>query len=154
MTKQEFLLYENIDFYNRYNCFREKYKGVEPTLEKYEVDKVLNVFRDIGYENVSFMKSGSFFKVKDKQKSYEFYFHASLKYGICELIIGGKNTNKGIFVGGVYGNIMSEITNYKSAEEKRFPLPGFSNYSDLKIILKKSLSLYEDFKIEFIKQFS
>lgn len=154
MTKQEYLLYENIDFYHRYNSFRIKYKGIEPTLENYEVDKVLNVFKEIGYEKVRFMKSTRFFKIIDKQKPFEFYFHISLKYGICELIMGGKNTDKSIFVGGVYGNIMRDIIYYKSEEEKRFPLPAFGNYTDLRIILKEALFIYEDFKIEFIKQYS
>ena len=44
MTEKEYLLYINIDFYNRYNCFREKYKDLEPKLEKYEVNLVLNIF--------------------------------------------------------------------------------------------------------------
>lgn len=154
MTEKEYLLYRNIDFYNRYNCFREKYKDVEPNLEKYEVNLVLNIFKNIGYDNVRFMKSGSFFKIKEKQKPYEFYFHVSLKYGVCELIIGGENLLTKTFVGSVFGGIMRDILKFEGKEEKRFPLPGYRNYYDLKIILKESLSIYEDFKKEFIKQYN
>lgn len=122
MTEQEYSLYKNINFYNRYNSFREKYVDVEPTLEKYEIIKVLEIFKELGYEKVKFMKSGRFFKVRNKEKPFDFYFHASLKYGICELILGGENTEKDIFIGGVYGNIMDDILFYKDNLEERFPL--------------------------------
>ena len=156
MTDKEYLVYKNINFFNRYNAFRIKSTDIDinETLEKYDIGKVLEIFSELGYEKVKFIKSGTFFKETNKENPFEFYFHVSLKYGVCELILGGKNLEKDIFVGGVYGNIMSDLLSFESKEEKRFRRPCFTDYNELKEILKESLSIYEDFKKEFIKQYS
>ncbi|CAL2107147.1 conserved hypothetical protein [Tenacibaculum sp. 190524A02b] len=154
MTDKEYLIYNNINFFNRYNSFRIKFKDIDETLENYDVKQVLKIFEELGYSKTTFVKNGVFFKIKEKEKPFEFYFHVSLKYGVCELILGGKNINTDIFVGGVYGNILDDILEYENKKQQSFPLPCFSNYNELKEILNNSLSIYEDYKTEFIKQFS
>lgn len=149
--EKQLRIYENINFCSRYENLSKK-NQFENTFENYSNDEVVRIIEKIGHR-AKFIKNGNFFKIEEKAFGIKFYFHINLKYGFTELIIGATNIELDEFIlGGPFGGIFKDIAYVKDGEEKSVRKPKFSTYEELQEILKEALSIYEDFKVEFLKQ--
>ncbi len=148
LTKKELGILDKIDFYNRYKSLSEEHR-IENRLEKQEIQKVLDIFQDLGY-SAKFNKSERFYKILEKSEICEFYCHFSLKYGLVEIILGGTDLASDVHLGDVAAGLCKDMEIAKNdITDGYIRDPGFTSYEELENILIKALALYEDFKIEF-----
>jgi hypothetical protein len=142
------IILSDIDFANRYKELSEQYR-FEKHFENFQIEEAKKIIRDLGYV-AQYNKSEQFYKIIEKKNSFKFQFNISLKNGIVELIWA--TWLDGILlrgVGGPWGMIARFITD----TDERIKLPVFRNYDDLREILIKAFSIYEDFKRELLKQY-
>lgn len=140
-------LLTDINFCERYKLLSNKnqYADNNNTIEQ---ETVLNLIKSFGYE-AKFNKSESFYKIVQKQNEFKFQFNISLKYGNIELIWGVWHKENILEDAcGPWGVIYKLVLN----SDERPLMPKFRNYEDLAEILKEAFSIYEDFKIELLKQ--
>ncbi len=140
-------LYDSFGFSEKYKNIAVKYSvDRDSRLKKGDKKRVLEIFKKIGYE-AKFDTKERFYKVRIIENQYDFYFHIDLKYGLFELITGVIDiSSKEHLIGGVAASIYDDILIEKQIHEDSMPLPSIGTYEDLELILKESLSLYEDFK--------
>lgn len=152
LTIKEYILLNKIKFDVRYKELSKK-NQFELTFENYSNEEIIKIIDNLGYKS-KYYKSGNFFKIEEKISDVLFYLNISLKYGLTEFIIGGtKITTKQFIYGGTFGNIFKDMNYFiDKVENDTVSKPSFRNYDDLQIILKEALSIYEDFKYEFLKQ--
>lgn len=143
-------LYENIKFYDRYKSICENNRFESSLLEKQDRNRVLKLFRDLGYEP-KYIAKESFYKVSSELNDYEFYYHIGLKYGIAEIIFGSLNKNNGSRYGGVCSRVCKLVKMSKGEDLNPIKPANFTNYEQLYLIIKESLSLYEDFKAAILE---
>ncbi|MRJ09004.1 hypothetical protein EDL98_08280 [Ornithobacterium rhinotracheale] len=153
-SEKQLKIYENMNFYNRYERLSEKYQ-LENRFENYANENVIALYQELGYE-AKHIKKNNFFKIEEKIENIKFYFHTCLKYGNIELIIGASDMEKNEFLlGGPFAHISKEIEILKNIEKEGYiRSPKFGNYEDLYEILKVVLHIYEDFKKEVLKSFN
>jgi hypothetical protein len=142
------IILSDIDFANRYKELSEQYR-FEKHFENFQIEEAKKIIRDLGYV-VQYNKSEHFYKIIEKKNSFKFQFNISLKNGIVELIWA--IWLDGILLRGV-GGPWGVITRFITDTDERIKLPIFRNYDDLREILKKAFSIYEDFKRELLKQY-
>lgn len=150
LENQILRLYDNINFYDRYESLSKKHRSKKVLLEKQDQNNVINLFNDLGY-TAKYISKEKFYQIKEKSNDYEFYFHISLKYGISEIIFGVINQIKNVRIGGVSSRVCKLIKRSKGEIPEPIGPANFSSYEELTSILKESLSLYEDFKTEVLK---
>lgn len=152
LTRENYDLLKKIRFDVRYKELSKK-NQFEITFENYSNDEVIKIINNLGYKS-KYFKSGNFFKIEENIDNILFYLNISLKYGLTEFIIGGTEvTTKEFIYGGTFGNIFKNINYFMNKEDDQtVNKPSFRNYDDLELILKEVLSIYEDFKLELLKQ--
>jgi hypothetical protein len=151
LTEKEKTVFERIDFYNRYEALGKKY-SFEKSFEKYSNEEVLKVIGEFGYK-ARYMKSDNYFKITDKENSFEFNLHFILKYGRVEEVMESKNQATGEILGGLFAMICKLTELSKGIDRDRYMAkPEFRDYEDLRGIFKEIFSIYDDFKREVIKQ--
>ncbi len=146
-------VFQKINFLNRYSeLFNET--EFKDRLKKVDKTEVLNLFKKLGIDNVKYKSGENFYQIKEQSDMLEFYFHISIKGGIYELIFGVFQLSpKQHLAGGSAGSIYDEIVRFEKLDVERVKTPIFSTKEQLKEMLDKSLSIYEDFKTEFISEF-
>lgn len=159
--KKQLDFYNSIDYYKKLESLSKRYPINDGRLEKLDKKKVLKIFEDLGY-TAKYMGKEKFYKIHQDFDEYEGYFHVSLVYGLVELIFGFSKKDipfsykSDYHIGGTAAQICSLIKYAlnRDIEEYRNPSirkPCFTNFEELKEILKESLFLYEDMKKEFFK---
>lgn len=151
-AKLEKIYYEsfrNIDFINRYKKIMDAHNHpLDDILARMEKTIIKNTFKEIGYD----------FKISSPGQFYEFYETINdYSFKISIKISGGMITTY-IYIY-VYGDIVKiDYTNFafiyrilKNNMEEVTNAPKFKNFNELLIILKDLISIYENFKIEFLK---
>ena len=138
---------KKIDFVEKYGFLSKEFGNKNTTFENYDNDKVMSIIENYGYA-VKFKRSENVFKIVEKIDDFEFQFNIKLKYGICEFIWGLTKNGERLSLGGPWGLISRLI----SDNSNRYPLPCFSNYDELNIILGSAFEIYEDFKKELLLQ--
>lgn len=134
-----------IDFVNRYRELYMKYTfGSNERFKTYDNNLVIDIFNDLGY-SVSFDKKENFFKFVEDCSSYKFQINISMKVGHTE-IIWAVWKNGELQMGVPWILLKSLMGN----TDQNIKYPIFRDYQDLKIILKESFLMYEDFKRELL----
>lgn len=151
LNDKKYKVYKNIDFANRYENLSNRFQSEKEL--KFSDENAIELICSLGY-SVKYIKKNSFFKLEERIDNLKFYLNISLKYSIAELIIGATNLQKDEFItGGGFGAIYHDIKdNEGNGFDIKIKKPSFSNYEDLKEILKETFCIYEDFKQELLKQ--
>ena len=147
-------IYTNINYYDRYKKLSDQYNTEEERLEKVDKKVVLKILKELGYSEAKYIATESFYQINQELQNHIFYFHTSLKYGVVELIFGvlKSDKEKQELIGGTASKVCKLIEiNKSSLTEGYIKKPRFRTYKELKEILEKAFSLYEDLKKEFIK---
>ncbi|MEY8747006.1 hypothetical protein [Paenibacillus tundrae] len=136
---------KKIDFINRYRELYMKYTfGSDERFKTYDNNLVITTFKDLGL-NVNFDKKENFFKFVEEFSTYKFQVNISLKVGHAEIIwVVWKN---GELQTGVPWILLKSLM---GNTDQNIKYPIFRNYEDLKMILKESFLMYEDFKRELL----
>lgn len=140
-------IYSSIDLFNRYYLLSNNFNS-EDSLEDYDSIEIGEIFYK---ENCDFRfnKKESFFGLTEEFENYTFKLNFSLKYGVVESIIWGKNDESGDQYGGPISRMVKQIQIAEGVEEiEKVNYPRFSSPSDLRLIIKELYSIYEDFKME------
>ncbi|WP_051506964.1 hypothetical protein [Saccharibacillus sacchari] len=136
---------EKIDFISRYKKLYMKYSfSSAERFKSYDNSLVMDLFGELGYK-VSFNKKENFFKFIEQKHSYKFQVNISLKAGHTE-IIWALWRNEALQIGIPW--ILLKTLMGDSDQNIKYPI--FRNYEDLKMILKESFLMYEDFKEEIL----
>jgi len=138
---------KNINFEERYKNLSEMYPYADQSFEKYSNEKVLLIFESLEH-SFKFNKRENFFGYREKVEDYDFAFNISLKYGLTELIWSIHKNGKLMTLGGPWAVIIRLLNDGKKSNIKK---PSFRNYEDLRLILKDSFEIFEDFKSEVLK---
>jgi len=126
----------SINFIDRYKTLSQSFADSKNLLKDYSVDKVLLLMENLGYSS-TFDQQESFFHIYKNVDNIQTHLNICLKYGLVELILGIKFENKKH--GGPFG-VLTKLLGYRD----KILYPRFSNYEQLELILKDSLSIYED----------
>ncbi|CAL2107145.1 conserved hypothetical protein [Tenacibaculum sp. 190524A02b] len=164
LNERQMNFYDSLNYYDRCVALSKKYHKEEDGLEKTDKTQVINLIEALDYK-AKYKRKENFYQILDEKNDIKFYFHFSLKYGLVEVIFGtlretDNNGEKiGDEIGGLIGNVCglikyTESNDIEIYKQTRIKKPVFQNYDELKIILQDYLSFYEDFKIEFVKQYS
>jgi len=147
-------LYDSIQLFERYNKLSEEYRHSDELLEKTDKKKVIQIFENFGYK-AKYRSGEKFYQITEEICNYQFYFHVSLRYGKVELIFGLKKEINGEHYGGSITSVCKRIEITKEdVSEGYIKKPSFKSYQQLENILQESLLIYEDFKKEFVKEYS
>ena len=99
-----------------------------------------------------YISKGQFYKMEDVLNNWNLNLHLSIKYGVVEVILGGKNNDTGLIIGGPASLICESIEYHKGISSDGYiKSPSFGNYEVLSEIFKEVLRIYSDFKIEIQK---
>lgn len=131
---------ESTGFVQRYKKLSEDNRGVESKMENYSNEEVINIANDLGYE-INYNRKENFFKLLENDLGLKTQLNISLKYGLVELILDVVKDGERYSVGGPFGMITRLL-----GEEERVKYPAFSNYNELRSILKEAFSLYSDIR--------
>jgi hypothetical protein len=130
----------------RYHKLSQDYSiNSNEMFENYDIEKVLKIFNDLGYE-AKYNKGERFFKIITKIDKFKFQINISLKYGASEIIWCAWQ-EKDLLIGTPLGRIVKFI----SSDIKNIKLPSFKGYDDLKLLLNDSLIMYGEF-IELVTE--
>lgn len=139
---------EKVNFIDRYRKLSQQYEDNDYRMEKFSYDQVIEIMSDLGYE-VSYDRKENFFKLLENNQGLETQLNINLKYGSVELILGVVKDNERYTVGGPFGMIARLM-----GESERIKKPVFSNYDQLREVLKDSFQLYEDVKKNLMQNLS
>lgn len=150
MNKNLTQIFVDIDFYNQYKSLSQRYTATT-AMDNADKNRVVEIIENIGYKT-KYISKGNFYKIEDNLSNWKVNIHFCLKYGMCEIILGGKNLISQEILGGPATLIYEDIEIYKGIQSESYIKdPSFSSYEELKEILTKALSIYEDFKTELLK---
>ena len=151
LSKKELEIFEKINLYERHSNISNQYR-FEETFENYSNEKVIEIVKELGY-SAKYKKKENFFQIIETINEMKFYFHFSLKYGLVEVIMYWECiNNKDKWGGGTFAGICKKIEIAKNKEKEGYiKKDRFSNYEDLKNILREYFLIYEDLKTEVLK---
>jgi len=132
------IVLEKIGFESRYKSLGSDFGNQEHRLENYTEEKIQETFKDLGYKPKYFAKE-NFYQLKQEKSGVEITLNVSLKFGSVELILDVIVDKERYTVGGPFGMIYRLMGNVN-----RVKRPSFSNYFELKLILLRSVAIYED----------
>lgn len=150
MEKFIFEIFEKIQFYKRYKALSDSTRKSEERFEKVEKQRVLEILNGLGVK-AKYVSKGQFFKIEDIVNNWHFNLHLSVKYGVVEVILGGKNNATGVIIGGPASLICESIEYQKGTKSDGYIKdPSFGSYAILEEVLKEIVALYEDMKKEIL----
>lgn len=136
--------FRKINFSKRFKQIVNEFNNFESNLYKTNKKEVLKLLNNLGF-NFTFC-DGAYINI-EQFDSIKFQITLNIKGNVlCTLYIW----YKGELINLVSGHFTFVRNKLESIEE--FIAPNFSNYEDLEKILSALLSIYEDFKREFLKQ--
>lgn len=133
-----------IDFSTKFKSVVERHM-ITNHMIKTKSTEVKRIFENLGYK-ITF-KDNSYFLI-ESLKEYKFQITFQIKLGsvLCYVFVW-QNEN---LLDLEYGHFTFLRNKLENIEE--FIAPSFSNYLELEKILKELLKIYEDLKVEFVKQ--
>lgn len=137
---------ERICFVNRFKSLSLRFNNFENRLIETDLITLKEIIESFGYKT-KYNKSEDFFKLVEATPPYKVQFNISIKRGIVEFIWGVERNNERLKLGGSICGAIEYLTNESFTSK-----PIFSNYEDLKEILREAFAIYEDFKTELFKQ--
>jgi hypothetical protein len=146
LSKEVLSKYESIRLFERYKSLSDTFQ-TENTFENYDNDLVLKMFSKID-PNFSYYKKEGFFGLNVLEGDFDFRINLSLKYGVVEPIIWGKNIKTKEQFGGPLSRVTKLIQASKDNENiVKIPYPRFTSYEDLEQIAKELVAIFRDFKL-------
>ena len=146
-----FEIFENIQFYNRYKQLSERTRKSDARFEETEKLKILEILKNQGAD-AKYISKGQFYKIEDVLNNWHLNLHLSIKYGVVEVILGGKNNNTGLIIGGPASLICESLEHHKGIKSEGYiKSPSFGNYEILTEIFYEVLGMYSDFKLQIQK---
>ncbi|MBK8746599.1 MAG: hypothetical protein IPM04_01710 [Saprospiraceae bacterium] len=137
--------YVSINLLERYKSLSEKFNSKE-VLEQIDNAQVLERLKEFN-SRFTFNQKEGFFGLNEQEGNFDFKFNLSLKYGLVEPVVWGKN----VFSEDQYGGALIRVAKLiqvsmglKTVE--RIMYPRFNSYDDLTNIIKVLYGIYEDFK--------
>lgn len=131
---------EDTSFIERYRKLSHENSDLDNKMKNYSCNEVIKIAAELGHE-LTFNEKENFFKLLENNGGLETQLNISLKYGLVELILGIVKDGERYSVGGPFGMITRLM-----GESERIKYPVFTDYDQLKNILKESFSIYEDIK--------
>ena len=145
LSKKAMSVYGAINFYDRYKALSEDFGG-DKFLRKQDRSKVTKLLKELGY-SAKYFTGEQFYQILEEDETYEYYFHLSVKYGVCELIFGATNKKTQEHVGDTAAGVCKDIELTKGQVIDGFIRGArFADYEVLTEILKRAFGIYEDFK--------
>lgn len=137
--------YSSIDLLARYKDLSNKFNSKE-VLEELDKEKIIEYLKELNCR-FSYSSKENFYGLGEQEGNYDFKFNVSLKYGMVEPIIWGKNVCTEEQYGGALIRV-TKLMQISSGVEKveRIMYPRYKTEDDLKQILKELYVLYQDFK--------
>lgn len=145
---------EKIRFVDRYKNLSENFRGnpndLNDRLEDYDIEKVNEIFKRLGYV-ATFDKKEKFFKVGviDNSPNYMIWFNIILEYGMTEFIWVVYHNDE-VRLGSPWSVYSRLLINPR----ERIKKPVYRSYEELEDILKEAFLMYDDFKSELISVYS
>ncbi|ALC53268.1 MULTISPECIES: hypothetical protein [Bacillus] len=145
---------EKIRFVDRYKKLSENFRGnpndLNDRLEDYDIEKVNEIFKRLGYVS-TFDKKEKFFKVGviDNSPNYMIWFNIILEYGMTEFIWVVYHNDE-VRLGSPWSVYSRLLINPR----ERIKKPVYRSYEELEDILKEAFLMYDDFKSELISVYS
>jgi len=150
MDKFIFEIFENIQFCARYKELSDTTRKSKERFEKVEKQRVLEILNGLGVK-AKYVSKGQFFKIEDVVNNWHLNLHLSIKYGVVEVILGGKNNDTNFIFGGPASLIYESIEYQKGIKSDSYIKdPSFGSYIILEEVLKEIVSIYEDMKKEIL----
>ncbi len=145
LNSLESSIYESINFISRYHNLYSKYNNWDSRVSKIDKKEVQSI---LGIYNYSFKYIDGTYYFKEFIESFIFHVGIQVKGGVPILTINIEKDN--IFFPFKGGNITRAYKLLNNLETAL--IVTFINYEQLGEIIKEYLSIYEDFKIMFLKQ--
>ncbi len=137
--------YIAIDLFTRYKDLSDRYNSKE-VLEELDKDLILEYLKELNCR-FSFSSKEGFYGLSEQDGDYDFKFNVSLKYGMVEPVIWGKNVCSQEQYGGALIRVTKLIQKSMDVENvERIMYPRYKSVEDLKQIIKELYVLYQDFK--------
>ena len=137
----------SINFVERYQALCIPYAiGAKNGFKNYDIQRVLEILLEVGYQNVKFWKRENFFRSTNKRGIYEFWYHIETKSGMIDLMWYARRDKKYYA-----GDRLTNLENFLFNPEKTYSMPVFRNYEELKDFLTVGYQLQEDITAAFLK---
>ena len=142
-------IYKKIYFVERYKSICQKYNDFDNRLRGNKPEIYSTMLEKFDYR-AKYYRSETFYRIEENIENKVFGIQLTLKNGIVETMLYGKYKNKYFLPGGRIDFMCKEID--ENFEREKYNLPDYSTFEALEDILTEIFSIYEDFKVEFLKQ--
>lgn len=143
-------VFENIDFANRYQSICQKHNDFEHCMSGSNKKKYLEILKSID-NTVNYSSKDKTFKYSFKYKNHILDMILTLHGGMVETHLNYIKDGEWFMYNRFDGYAKELNSNFN---RDLYNVPKYSTFQELEKILKEIFSIYEDLKIEFIKQFS
>ena len=138
-------LFTNIRLVERYGELANQFSDFDNKISKLDKKEISKIIKSCGY---SFVYIDRCYYIKETAGDFTFHTRIELSGGVARMVLNAEKNNEWQdFRGGSIGRINKLLLDLETGT-----LVCFSNYEQLSIILRAYFSIYEDFKIEFLKQ--
>lgn len=144
-------IYNKINFVQRYQKICEKYNDFENRLRDNKPEIYSNIIKKFGYK-ASYYKGETFYRIEENVENIIFGIQFTLKHGIVEIMLDTKFKNQWCVPDGRIDFMCKEID--ENFDREKYNLPKYKSYEELEEILIGIFSIYEDFKLEFLKEYN
>lgn len=135
---------KKIDFSNRFQILYNNYQYTDDYMSSIQKKDVLNIFNKLGYKFKFIDRS---YLLLEEIGDLRIQFVINIKGNVLGYIYVWYKNELLDIVSGHFTHIRNHLENIEE-----FIAPTYKNHEELEKILKEYLNIYEDFKIEFIKQ--
>lgn len=152
-NREYFTIFDNsldkINFSNRYKELSKQFNesNYDKLEKKTDKKKIMNIFKNMGY-GFKYYPGGDF-NLVEQINSFSFQLLFIVKRGFItnylNVFIDDKKINKQYNFGFIYRSLVGDMNAIITT-------PKFIDYAEFEEIAKNIISIYEDFKIEFLRQ--
>jgi hypothetical protein len=137
--------YEGIRLLERYKALSARFQAEKP-FEEYDSNKALEILQAIDRRFFRGSKE-EFFGLNTLEDGFDLRMNLSLKHGVVESVVWGKNLTTNEQFGGPVSRTARLIqSSWHNDNVARIPYPRFSSYDDLEEIAKEILAILHDLK--------
>lgn len=129
---------EKIDFVNRYQTLVGSFTDYENSMEDVVADEVLALFQSTDV-SAEYDEDESFFAIEKRRAVYRVQINMILKYGLVQLILVVRKNGRLLKTGGDFSAVCRLLGATEVIKDA-----AFTNYSDLRQIVKAVLQLMDD----------
>lgn len=147
--QQVYRAFDNINFSERYKTIFKKYNDFENMMTRMDKSKNIATFKELGYDFKIF-SPGQYYNFEEQIEDVRFKLSLRINKGfITEYIYLYIDNEKVNISHNNFAFLYRHLIKNMEAESTALV---FKDFNELKSVLKELLSIYEDFKVEFLKQ--